>query len=142
MPNMYARGILWGKMVLELGDQCIARNERLGLLADIQFKTRGYFSGTYNAIAGRVKRTSGNTELGEISGKWSSVMEYKPTKVRARPPGVCAALTPPQGEKRVLFDVHKDGQKIAPKWVAPEEEQEPNESRRCVLLLRPSMHVR
>lgn len=114
MPNMYARGILWGKMVLELGDQCTARNDRLGLVADIQFKTKGYFSGAYNAIAGRVRRTTNNTELGEITGKWSSVMEYKPVK----------------GEKRVLFDVQKDGQKIAPKWVAPEEEQEPNESRR------------
>ena len=38
-----------------------------------------------------------------------------------------------QGEKRILFDVAKDGQKIAPKWVAPEEEQEPNESRRSVV---------
>ena len=35
-----------------------------------------------------------------------------------------------QGEKRVLFDAVKDGQNIAPKWVAPEDEQEPNESRR------------
>ena len=34
----------------------------------------------------------------------------------------------------MLFDVQKDGQKIAPKWVAPEEEQEANESRRCVVL--------
>lgn len=40
MPNMYARGILWGKMVLELGDSCTARNERNGLFADIQFKTK------------------------------------------------------------------------------------------------------
>ena len=39
-------------------------------------------------------------------------------------------LTRTQGEKRVLFDAQKDGQKIAPKWVAPEDEQEPNESRR------------
>ena len=35
----------------------------------------------------------------------------------------------------MLFDAVKDGQKIAPKWVAPEEEQEPNESRRCVRAL-------
>ena len=82
MPNMYARGILWGKMVLELGDSCTARNERNGYYADIQFKTKGYFSGTYNAIAGRVRRT--NLDLGEISGKWSSTMEYKPSKVRSR----------------------------------------------------------
>jgi len=36
------------------------------------------------------------------------------------------------GSKRVLFDASKDGQNIAPKYVAPEEEQEPYESRRSV----------
>jgi hypothetical protein len=40
MPNMYARGILFGKMVLELGDTCTARNEKLGMQADIEFKTK------------------------------------------------------------------------------------------------------
>lgn len=114
MPNMYARGILWGKMVLELGDSCTARNERLGLSAEMQFKTKGYFSGSYNAISGKVRKHTSNTDLGEIAGKWSGVMDYKPVK----------------GEKRVLFDVQKDGNNIAPKWVQPEEEQEPNESRR------------
>ncbi|OCH88964.1 Oxysterol-binding protein [Obba rivulosa] len=113
MPNMYARGILWGKMVLELGDSCIAKNERNSLYADIQFKTKGYFSGTYNAVSGKIKR--GSQELAELAGKWSSVMEYKNLKT---------------GEKRVLFDVQKDGDKVAPKWVAPEDEQELNESRR------------
>lgn len=32
--------------------------------------------------------------------------------------------------KSSLFDAQKDGQNVAPKWVAPESEQEPNESRR------------
>ena len=82
MPNMYARGILWGKMVLELGDNCTARNDRLGLAADIQFKTKGYFSGQYNSISGKIRRTTNSQDLGEISGKWSSVMEYKTAKVR------------------------------------------------------------
>jgi hypothetical protein len=40
MPNMYARGILFGKMVLELGDTCIAKNEKRGLYCDLDFKTR------------------------------------------------------------------------------------------------------
>ncbi len=30
----------------------------------------------------------------------------------------------------MLFDAQKDGQNIAPKWVAPEDEQEVNESRK------------
>lgn len=34
------------------------------------------------------------------------------------------------GQKRVLFDVGKDGAKLASKNVVPEDQQEPNESRR------------
>jgi len=82
MPNMYARGILFGKMVLELGDTCTVRNDALDLYADLEFKTKGFFSGTYNAIAGRVKH--GPTELGEVSGKWSALMEFKTSKVRSQ----------------------------------------------------------
>jgi hypothetical protein len=43
MPNMYARGILFGKMVLELGDNCVAKNETLGLNCDLEFKTKVCF---------------------------------------------------------------------------------------------------
>ncbi|KAI9567013.1 hypothetical protein HD554DRAFT_2112016 [Boletus coccyginus] len=113
MPNMYARGILFGKMVLELGDTCAVKNERHRLSCDLEFKTKGFFSGTYNAIVGRVRK--GSNDIGEVSGRWSHVMEFKST---------------PNGTKRVLFDVPKDGQNIAPKYVAPEDEQEPYESRR------------
>ncbi|KAG7090690.1 hypothetical protein E1B28_009787 [Marasmius oreades] len=113
MPSMYARGILFGKMVVELGDTCIAKNEKHGLYCDIEFKTKGFFSGTYNAISGRVRRRQ--TEVGEVSGRWSHIMDYRNVKT---------------GEKRVLFDCVKDGQNVSPKWVQPEAEQEPNESRR------------
>lgn len=37
---MYARGILFGKMVQELGDTCIAKNEKNGLYCDLEFKTK------------------------------------------------------------------------------------------------------
>jgi hypothetical protein len=40
MPKMYARGILFGKMVLELGDMCYAKNEKTGMSCDIEFKTK------------------------------------------------------------------------------------------------------
>lgn len=113
MPNMYARGILFGKMVLELGDTCIAKNEKHGLYCDLEFKTKGFFSGTYNAISGKIRRNS--TEIGEVSGRWSHVMDFKSAKTTTR---------------RVLFDAVKDGQNISPKWVPSEEDQEPNESRR------------
>ncbi|KAF7306363.1 hypothetical protein MIND_00427500 [Mycena indigotica] len=113
MPNMYARGILFGKMVLELGEQCTARNETTKMAADIEFKTKGFFSGTYNAIAGKVRHNA--AEVGDVSGRWSHTMEFKTAKT---------------GKKRVLFDAVKDGSKIATKQVAAEEDQEANESRR------------
>jgi len=134
MPNMYARGILFGKMVLELGDSCTARNDAQDLHDDIEFKTKGFFSGTYNAIAGRVKRNS--SELGEVIGKWSAVMVFKSTKVPlllpppTLPPSLPYLPRKKTAEKRALFDVQKHGSKIAPKWVAPEDAQEPHESRR------------
>lgn len=40
MPNMYARGILFGKMVLELGDTCLAKNEKNKMFCDLEFKTK------------------------------------------------------------------------------------------------------
>ena len=83
MPNMYARGILFGKMVIELGDACTAHNDSQDLHADLEFKTKGFFSGTYNAIAGRVRH--GPTDLGEVSGRWSALMEFKSTKVGTSP---------------------------------------------------------
>ncbi|KAF7784781.1 hypothetical protein Agabi119p4_946 [Agaricus bisporus var. burnettii] len=113
MPNMYARGILFGKMVLELGDTCTAKNEKHNLSCDLEFKTKGFFSGTYNAIMGRVRHSS--LDIGEVTGRWSHVMEIRNSRT---------------GQKRVLFDAVRDGQKVCPKWVPPEEEQEPNESRR------------
>lgn len=116
MPNMYARGILFGKMVLELGDTCTARNDQYGLVCDLDFKTKGFFSGSYNVVVGRVKKDK--VDLGEVSGKWTQVMDFKDAKT---------------GEKRTLFDAVKDGEALAPRVVAPESEQEPYESRRLWL---------
>ncbi|PWN37785.1 Oxysterol-binding protein [Meira miltonrushii] len=111
MPNMYARGILFGKMVLELGDHSKIRNEANDITADVEFKTKGYFTGTYNALAGKV--THKGKHIGDISGKWNESMEYKDTK---------------SGETETLFDAK--GAKTVQKIVRPEEEQEEFESRR------------
>ncbi|KDN45068.1 Oxysterol-binding protein [Tilletiaria anomala UBC 951] len=111
MPNIYARGILFGKMVLELGDHSKVENPTTGMACDIEFKTKGYFSGTYNAIGGKV--THKGKAVGELSGKWSDQLDYKHIAT---------------GDTDVLFDVK--GESIADKIVRPEAEQEENESRR------------
>lgn len=76
-PNMYARGILFGKMKYELGDHSFVRCPENGLSADLEFKTKGYFSGTYNAIGGSIKNDKTGEVLYELSGLWSGEMFIK-----------------------------------------------------------------
>jgi len=125
MPNMYARGILFGKMVLELGDTSVARCANTHLSCEINFKTKGMFSGTYNAVSGRVKKHD-HVEVGEVGGTWSQSMYFRPTK---------------KGEDtRTLFDVASKGKDIPTMIIAPEEEQEPNESQRLWSKLTKAIH--
>ena len=81
-PNMYARGILFGKMKYELGDHSFVRCPELGLSADIEFKTKGYFSGTYNAIGGTIKNDKTGETLFELSGMWNGEMLLKNVLVK------------------------------------------------------------
>ncbi|OOQ83018.1 Oxysterol-binding protein-like protein OBPalpha [Penicillium brasilianum] len=76
-PNMYARGILFGKMKYELGDHSYVRCPENNLVADIEFKTKGYFSGTYNAIGGTIKNEKTGEVLYELSGMWNGEMHIK-----------------------------------------------------------------
>jgi hypothetical protein len=75
-PNMYARGILFGTMKYELGDHAYIKCPETGMMADLEFKTRGYFSGTYNAIGGFIKDSHGKN-LFELSGLWNEEMYIK-----------------------------------------------------------------
>src|SRR5882757_2560675 len=85
---MYARGILFGKMKYELGDHSYVRCPENGLMADLEFKTKGWVGGTYNAIGGVIKNDAGEV-LYELSGFWSGEMFIKDTKT---------------GQKKTLFD--------------------------------------
>lgn len=44
---------------------------------------QGFFTGTYNAIGGKVKHQT--ETIGDISGKWNEEMDYKNAKVRICP---------------------------------------------------------
>jgi oxysterol-binding protein-related protein 8 len=74
---MYARGILFGKMKYELGDHSFVRCPETELAADIEFKTKGYFGGTYDAIGGFIKNSKTGEQLFELSGLWSKEMYIK-----------------------------------------------------------------
>ncbi|KAF3014539.1 hypothetical protein E8E15_000763 [Penicillium rubens] len=112
-PNMYARGILFGKMKYELGDHSYVRCPENHLVADIEFKTKGYFSGTYNAIGGTIKNEQTGEVLYELSGLWNGEMDLKDVHTH---------------KKDVLFDATHA--KHSPPLVRPMEEQGERESQR------------
>ncbi|KAL7819044.1 Oxysterol-binding protein [Trichoderma gracile] len=112
-PNMYARGILFGKMKYELGDHSFVRCPELDLTADIDFKTKGWVGGTYNAIGGVIKRESTGEVLYELSGLWSEEMFIKDMRT---------------GQREMFFDAHKA--KPSPPLSRPIAEQEERESQR------------
>ena len=78
---MYARGILFGTMRYELGDHSFVRCPELGLVADIEFKTKGYWGGTYDAIGGTIASEKTGEILYELSGFWTHEMYMINTKV-------------------------------------------------------------
>lgn len=110
-PNMYARGILFGKMRIELGDHMVINSPKHKV--DIEFKTKGFISGTYDAIEGTIKDQAGN-EYFEISGKWNDIIYIRDLQKKA--------------PKTVLFDASKAAP-LKP-LVRPLEEQGNFESRK------------
>ncbi|KAK4129329.1 Oxysterol-binding protein [Parathielavia appendiculata] len=112
-PNMYARGILFGKMKYELGDHSFVRCPETGLSADIDFKTKGWVSGTYNAIGGFIKNDHTGEILYELSGLWSEEMFIKDVKT---------------GQKEMFFNALKS--RPSPPICRPLAEQEERESQR------------
>ncbi|KAK9762672.1 Oxysterol-binding protein OBPa [Basidiobolus ranarum] len=115
-PNIYARGILFGTMMMELGDSVTVRCPQNDFICDVEFKTKGFFTGTYNAIAGTIKKESTGEVLFEIGGNWSDKME-----IRQVQNGRKGSWTP-------YFDATVS--EVYPKIVAPEDQQEQYESRR------------
>jgi len=83
-PNMYARGILFGQMKYELGDVSVVRCPELGLSAEIEFKTKGWVSGTYNSIGGTIRNDETGEALFELSGLWSEEMYVKDLRTGQR----------------------------------------------------------
>lgn len=115
-PNMYARGILFGKMKYELGDHSFVRCPELGLVADVDFKTKGWVGGTYNVIGGTIKNERTGEILFELSGLWSEEMFVKNLKT---------------GHKEMFFNALRS--KPSAPIARPIEEQEERESQRLWL---------
>ncbi|KAJ1327632.1 oxysterol-binding protein-related protein 8 [Microdochium nivale] len=110
-PNMYARGILFGQMKYELGDVSVVKCPELGLSAEIEFKTKGWVSGTYNSIGGTIRNDETGEALFELSGLWSEEMYVKDLRT---------------GHREMFFDATRS--RPSKPRIRPVEEQEENES--------------
>lgn len=67
---------------MELGDHSTVRCEKTDLVADIEFKTKGFIGGKYDIIHGSIKRESSGEKLYEIDGKWNEKMTIKNLKTK------------------------------------------------------------
>ncbi|CAJ2500915.1 Uu.00g037680.m01.CDS01 [Anthostomella pinea] len=110
---MYARGILFGKMQYELGDHSVVKCPELGLTAEIDFKTKGWVSGTYNALGGTIRNEQTGEALFELSGLWSEEMTIKDLR---------------NGKKDTFFDARRA--RPSKPQVRPLEEQDERESQK------------
>lgn len=70
-PNIYARGILFGTKYVELGDKVSIICKADNIMAELDFKIKGYFSGSINEVHGVIKRLSTQECLYEITGNWA-----------------------------------------------------------------------
>ncbi|KAI7869055.1 hypothetical protein BDF14DRAFT_1787736 [Spinellus fusiger] len=115
-PNVYARGILFGKMIMELGDRATIRCASTDLVCEVEFKTKGVFSGHYHGIVGKIKRESTQQVLYELSGTWNhQIFIHSPKKTNA--------------QTTLFFDVKTASAPVL-KHLDAEEDQEMRESKR------------
>jgi len=113
-PTAYARGILWGTLLMELGGTVHIKCEKTEMKSEIEFKTKGYFGGEYNAVAGKIMHKK--KTLYTFSGKWDKQLTGKDLRDK---------------NEEVFWDPYGDmavsGLKMQ---VRSLEDQEPHESRR------------
>ncbi|RCH83670.1 hypothetical protein CU098_001154 [Rhizopus stolonifer] len=132
MPNMYARGVLFGTMTLELGDASSVRCVSSDLICEMDFQTKGFFSGQCNSVVGKIKRESTQEILYEVSGQWSGelfIKKYTAEKSSSTIGGLLSlrsSTNSPEKKPDVLVDVSDHA--VCPLLVA--ENQEEKESRR------------
>ncbi|CAO3631850.1 unnamed protein product [Cunninghamella blakesleeana] len=113
MPNIHTKGILFGKMTMDLNDKCIIRCNERDLICEINFTSKGFFGGGQdNSIDGKIKKQSTGEALYDIFGQWSSQIYIKSKST----------------EKKLFFDALSTP--IHPKIVELESKQGPLESRK------------
>jgi len=77
-PDVYARGIIFGKMLLEYGGKTSISCVQTKMSSEIEFKQKPFFGGEYNHVAAKIKR-NGKTVY-NVHGKWNNCYMIKDDK--------------------------------------------------------------
>jgi hypothetical protein len=110
-PSVYARGILFGTLLMELCGLVQINCKQTKCKAEIDFKAKPFWGGEYNVVSGKIKQ--GKDTVYTVYGKWDSRIDITNTKTKTT-----EVLWDPKGAKRI------------PKIVKPFDEQEEFESQR------------
>jgi len=113
-PSAYARGILFGTLLMELCGSVTITCPKNNLKTEIEFKAKSFWGGEYNVISGKIKNTNKGDTLYSIAGKWDSIINITHSKSK---------------QTSVLWEVPKGARRL-PRFVRPLDEQEQNESQR------------
>ena len=82
-PNIYARGLLFGAMFMELGDTATIQALDHDMNCEIEFKTKAFFGHSEgNEVVGRIKK--GGALSHKISGHWSSSVYIHKEKEKSK----------------------------------------------------------
>eukprot|EP01113_Clastostelium_recurvatum_P003760 TRINITY_DN11656_c0_g1_i1.p1 TRINITY_DN11656_c0_g1~~TRINITY_DN11656_c0_g1_i1.p1 ORF type:complete len:426 (-),score=81.34 TRINITY_DN11656_c0_g1_i1:74-1351(-) len=111
-PSVYARGILFGTLLMEMVGTVNISCAKTGLKTEIEFKAKPFFGGDYDVIVGKIKNAKSET-LYTINGKWHSAMTITHAKSKQTSP-----FLDPKGSRR------------SPMNVRPLDQQEETESQR------------
>jgi len=80
-PSLYAKGFLFGTLMMELVGTVHVRCRKTGYSAEIEFRQKPVFGGDYNALQGKIfHRNTPNNALYQIQGKWDSRIEIVDTR--------------------------------------------------------------
>lgn len=113
-PSVYARGIIFGRLLMEMGGKTSISCMKTGLSADIDFKTKPFFGGEYNVVSANIKKKK--TTIYQIRGKWNDKLFIRPKKLVGKK------------DDKLFFDARSHP--IVPKHVPDYDAMEENESRK------------
>ncbi|KJE94332.1 oxysterol binding protein 9 [Capsaspora owczarzaki ATCC 30864] len=83
-PNVYGRSIL-SVPKLELGGKTTIVCSQTGFTADVEFKTKPMFGGSYHELLCTVKEPNAKAPFVKISGKWNEVLVIQYTGAKEAP---------------------------------------------------------